>query len=802
MIEALLQDARYALRVYARNPGFTLVAIFILALSIGANTAIFSIVNAVLLRPLPYPGSQRLVWITEFNPDDSIKESAVAGATYLDWTRGQRGFEGLAALSEDHAILASGGEPENVPAAAVSWNLFSVLGIRPQIGRDFLPTDDRAGSNPVVILGDQLWRTRFGANPGLVGQSVVLDGKLYEVAGVAPPALSYPPGASLWIPLVPRLPPSAWTDRDVHILSVVGKLRPGGTVPAAEAEINSLQRQIALGDSSYAKFQARAVSLHQHIAGNVRLPLLILLTAVGLVLLICCANVASLILARAAARQAEITFRATLGASGYRIARQLLTESILLVACGGLIGVFVAFALVRILVAFSPQELPRAAEIGIHGEALLFTVLVSLLAGVLSGLLPALATLKLDSAQALREAGSTLNRGRARRARSLLVIGEQALTVILLVGAGLMLRSFIGLVGTDPGFRPERVVSMRFSLPPSRYPNAQAQGGFYRELLERVQTLYGVRSAGVISNLPMSGQSKTSPVLIDSQTRPVPGRIVQQASVTPGYFSAMSIRLVRGQVFTERDGDSAAPVAVVNEAFVRKYLGGADPLQTHVRTFFGKRVSRAVIGVVGDVRHEGVAKEPVPEVYIPYWQDSSPYMTLVARLDTDPLPAIGALRGVVHELDRQLAVERVATMESLLSNSIAQPRFYTFLLGAFAAMALLLASVALYGLMSYSVAQQTREVGIRMALGADPSNVLKMLLGQALRLSVIGLGLGFAGALAFTRVLSGMLYGVRPGDVTTYIAVGLLLAAVALLAGYIPARRAVSMNPMSALRYQ
>ena len=801
LIDNFRRDLRFALRMLVKSPGFTVVAVLTLALGVGANTAIFTIVNAVVLRLLPYQDPGRLVWLSETDLRETSGDMPVSPPTFLDWRSQARSFEAISAYSEEAFVVTGRGGPENVASAAVTGNFFELLGVRPEVGRSFVPEEDHVNSHPVVILSDELWRSRFGSDRAVTGRSITLDGKSYEVVGVAPPRFNYPPGTQIWTPLMPRTA-EGLTIRGAHILNVLGRLKDGVALSQATADLNTIQRRIALEDSDYRNYGAHLVPLQEHIVGEVRPALLVLLGAVGFVLLIACANVANLYLAQAATRGREMAIRLAVGASGGRVVRQLLTESTMMAFVAGGLGILLALWGVDALVALNPQKLPRADEIGVNGQVLAFALAVSLLTGVLFGLAPALQARKLNLAAGLKGGGFHLVGGPSHnRLRSLLVVLQTALAFVLLVGAGLMLNSFVRLLHVNLGFRPQQVIAFRLALPNSRYPDPQHQEAFFQQLLDRVKALPGVRSVGMATNMPVSGQSMTSPVIIAGRPTPSGERtLVQQVVVDPGYFRTMGIRLEDGRFFSGYDNQEATPVVIVNQAFVRRFFPGENPLGKRLRTFFGKDVMRDVVGVVGDVKHKGPAAVTPPQVCVPYAQEPGPYMTVAVRADVGPAVMIPAVRSVVLAIDKDEPLDQVATMESLLSESVAQPRFYSWVLGAFAALAMILTAVGIYGVMSYSVTQRVHEMGVRLALGAMQGDVLRLVIGQGLLLAGIGIAAGLGSALALTRFLASLLYGVKPTDPLTLVAVSLFFTVVALLACYIPARRATKVDPMVVLR--
>ena len=802
-LEDLAQDLRYAARGLARSPGFAFAVIATLTLAIGANVAMFAVADAVLLSPLSYRDANRLVRLTELDPSEGGREQQVAPPTVEDWRRAQRSFEGLAAIAEGESVVLLGaGGPEKIEGAAVSADFFQVMGAWPGLGRGFLAEDDRGGARRVVVLSDALWRRRFGADPGVVGRLVRLGADAYEVVGVARRDFEFPRGAQLWLPLTPALGEGA-SVRGAHILEVVGRLAPGVDPARAEAELGAIQRRIAAEDPSYAGYGARVESLRSHEVGSVRAALLVLLAAVGFVLLIACANVANLLLARAGSRAREMSIRLAVGAGRRRLVRQLLTESVVLAAAGGACGLLLAVWGVSALRTLGPDVLPRAGELRVSGAALAFTVLVTLLTGIAFGLVPALRASRLDLAAALRDGAASLAGGlRSTRLRGALVVAESTLTLVLLIGAGLMLNSLVHLLLVDPGFRPEGVSTFRLALPAERYSGGPRQEAFFSQLRERARALPGVRSVGLGSNLPVSGQSMMSPVIVEGHAREPGGSqvFVQQTVADEGYFRTLGIRLAAGRVFTEGDGAQAAPVAIVNQELARRVFPGEDPIGKGLRTMFGPPVMREIVGVVADIRHAGPARAAAPHVFVPFAQSPGPFMTLVVRADGEPGVVAAGVRAAVLGIDPEQAVDQVASLRALLSGTMARPRLYAFLLGGYALLALLLAAVGLYGVIAYSVAQRTHEIGVRVALGATTGGVMRAVLGQGLALTGAGMVLGLLGALAVARVLRGLLFGVGPADLATYAAAAVLMLAVSVAACYVPARRAARVDPMLALR--
>ena len=808
-MNTLFKDIRYGIRSLLKHPGFTAMVVITLALGIGANTAIFSVVNAVLLRPLPFKNPNRLMWLRETRADEAIKDMPVSPPTFIDWQEQQKSFDELAGYSEEALILTGQGEPERIQAAAVSLNYLSML-TTPAQGRFFATEEDRAGGLPVVVLSHRLWRTRFNADSNIVGKAITLDGKSYEVIGVAPRDFtapsnqSAPNGVALWLPLMPRLK-DVLTVRGAHYLMVVGRLKLNRTTAEAETDLSAIAQRIAQNDSSYKGYGARVIPLQQQITGDVREALLILFVAVGFLLLIACANVANLLLAQATTRQREVAVRLALGASRGRLVRQLLTESLTLSAAGGALGLLLALWGTQLMVGTSAVNLPRADEISINPRVILFSLLVSIGTGLIFGLAPALQATKADLTTALKESEARITAGlRQHRLRGLLVIAEVALTCVLLIGAGLMVNSFVHLLRVDPGFNPASVTAFTISLPRSKYAEKNRQVAFFQDLAERISVMPGVRAVGAINNLPTNGQSMTSPVEIEGQpaVNSDKSKYVQYAKVQGDYFRAMSIPLLRGRLFSDRDNGQAPPVAIINQALARQYFPGEDPLGKKLKTMFQGRGMREIVGVVGDVHHSGPLKDAPPQVYEPYPDNPTSAASVIVLAELPSPVLVAAVRSAVQTLDKDQPIDRIAPMSQLLADSIAQPRFYTLLLTVFAAIASALAAIGIYGVTAYAVAQRTREIGIRMALGAQLSDVLKLILSNGVKLTIIGVAIGLAGAFLLTRALTSLLSGVSATDPATFIFVSFLLVAVALLASYLPARRATKVDPLVALRYE
>ena len=817
-MRTLWQDLRYGVRALWKSPGFALVSVLVLALGIGANTAIFSVVNAVVLRPLPYADPDRLVAVWETMPGNDAR--AVAPGNFVDWKAQNQSFAQLAAYSNAYLNLTDEGEPERLSVAAVTTDFFSTLGVAPAAGRTFSP-EDEAREEAVVVLSHGLWQRRFGADARIVGRKLVLDGKPYAIAGVMPRGFAFPERAELWVTgrrgsavspsLTAQFPQSDLAgSRDIHIYSVVGRLKAGVTAEEALSEMSALAHRLAEDHPETNEgLGASVVLLHRQIVGDVRTTLFVLFGAVALVLLIACTNVANLLLTRATRREREFAIRIALGAGRARLIRQVLIESLLLSLAGGAVGLLVALWGVDLFVSLSPGDIPRLSEVGVDARLLVFTLLVSSATGMGFGLLPALQATRLDPQHSLREGGTKATEGRRRRrARSLLVVSEIALAQVLLVGAGLLMLSFLRLQAVDPGFRAENVLTARVALSPAKYSDRAKKVAFYDQALERLNALPGVRSAGLVMNLPLSGANMNRGFTVEGRPAPRPGEnvTVDYQVVSPDYFRTMGIAVLRGRAFNDADTIEAPRAALISESMARKYFSGEDPL--------GKRIAfgdadepeswRTIVGVVGDVRHASIDAPPFPGAYTLYRQDeeSWPRVAFVVRSDTDPAALASAVRREILAVDPQQPVSNVQTMEETLAASIKRPRFVTALLGVLASVALALAVVGIYGLMSYTVTERTREIGIRMALGAQGRDVLRLIVGHGLLLTLAGVGVGVAGALVLTRLMSKLLYGVGATDPAAFVGVALLLACVSLLACYVPARRATKVDPMVALRYE
>ncbi len=806
MIADLWQDLRFGARMLLKQRGFTLIAVLTLSLGIGANTAIFSVVNAVLISPLPYRAPDRLVQVWEHNRPKNKPHGPVAPANFLDWKGQNRSFEGLAAYDNFPSFNLTGvGEPERIQGVRVSVGLFSLLGVGAVAGRTFTGEEERRGNHQVALLSNRLWQRRFGADPGLVGRTLSLNDQSFTVVGILPPDFRFlPEEHEIFVPMVL----DGWeaAARGTHPLRVVARLKEGVTLQQAQSEMDQIARRLEQNyPNSNTGVGVNLVPLQEQLVGESRRALLILLGAVAFVLLIACANVANLMLTRAVTRRKEMAVRLALGAGRARLIRQLLTESALLAGTGGIGGLLLSLWSVQVLKTFLVQNalLPRGETVALNGRVLVFTLGISLVTGLVFGLAPGLAAAKTDLNEALKEGGRRASGGaRDRRLRQALVVGEVALALVLMVGAGLMIQSFLRLRSVDPGFQPENVLAVDISLPNSRYQNGRQVWHFQHQLLERVAALPGVRSVGAAAYLPFSGTHNSWTIQIEgSQSQPAV-RYLEPGwrPVTANYFRTLGIPLVKGREFAAADDDEAAPgAAILNEAAARACWPGEEPLGNRFK-LEGRNYT--VVGVVKDVKHARLDGNSEPEIYFPYSQLPITWrgMTVVARTAAAPEQLAAALRSAVQELDKDQPIYNVRTLEGLLAKSVARPQFNLLLLGSFAVLALVLASLGLYGVMSYTVSQRTHEIGIRMAFGAQPRDALRLVIGAGLTLTLIGIATGGLAAFALTRVMESLLFGISATDPLTFAAVAFLLIAVALLACYLPARRATKVDPLVALR--
>jgi putative ABC transport system permease protein len=796
----MLRDFSVALRSLLRSPGFTVAAVLCLALAIGANTAIFSVIDAVLLRPLPYAQPDRLVMLWERSRERPEGHNVVSPANFRDWRSEMKAVADAAAIVETRSTMTGLGDPVQLPIEAVTASFFRVLGVAPAIGRAFTDADDVPNAASVVVVSDGFWRQRLGADPDALGRTITLGGSPAEIVGVMPPGFTMPgSSAALWVPL--GLDPSRnYRLGSGRFLTVIGRLAPDATVAQADAELRTIAKRL---EDTYQDFNAgwtaTVVSLQDQVVGGTRRTLLVLAGVVAFVLLIACANVANLALARAAARQREIAVRAALGASRWQVMRAQLAESLLVAGMGGALGMLLALWGTTALVAAAPSSLPRAAEIGVDERTLLFTTLLSLLTGVFFGLAPALQSAREDLQSTLKDGARGASRSRARGA---LVVVQVALSLVLLVGAGLLIRSFARLSSIDAGFDGDVVFSGKVSLPFQRYAETGPRLALVDALVDRVRALPGVRAAGATWFLPFDGPgSRTSYWVGD---RPIPESDRQPGTsvlaVTPGYFETLGIPVLQGTPFTAADGPTSRRVVVINEALAKASFPNENPVGRQIHMPWGDTLKAEIVAVVANVRSAGLDSMPEPTSYWPMTQFRTLSFAILARTDGDPMRLAAPIAAELHALDADLPLADPRSLDSYRSASIAARRFTMLLLGAFATVALVLAAIGIAGVIANSVAQRTREIGVRLALGAQPGDVMRMVLRQGMTLVGAGIGLGVVGAFALTRVLESLLYGTEPTDAPTFIAVAALLGAIALAATWVPARRATLVSPLTALQ--
>ena len=814
------QDARYAWRVLRKSPGFTAVAVLVLALGIGANTAIFSVVNAVLLKPLPFDQPDRLVHLWHVPPQASfpgIPLFTVSPANFLDWRSQAHSFEGMSAYGFGRYNLTGTGQPESTRVVAATSGLFSILHAQPLLGRVFLDGDVEPGRDHEVVLSYGLWSSHFGSNPDIVGKNIQLNGQAYTVVGVMKPGFEFPvdtdpdTAPQMWKPLAWSGPDRAI--RDDHNYGVVARLKPGVTLQQARAELDTISSRLA---EQYPKedkgWGATAVSLREDLVGDVRPALLILLGAVAFVLLIACANVANLVLAKTFSRRKEVAIRSALGASRRRLLQQVLSETVLLAVAGGALGLVLAHYGMVLMVKFLPQQLPRSSEIGLDGWVLAFTLGISLLTGLAAGLLPALRLIKKDVSEALKQGlGRTASDSAGNRTRSVLVVCEVALSLMLLIGAGLLIRSLGVLHAVNPGFDADHVVTMDLSIASNKFATPAEQINFFNRVLDRVRVLPGVQSAGLINHLPLDNHGSHQPVQVEG--RPVlPMADLPEVDVpviTPGYMSTMRIPLIRGREFSDSDVAGRPAAVLISQSMARQFWPNEDPIGKHLTLYFFPDITRVVVGVVGDVKMDALSQtRSSAALYLPLAQLSvsrdgqweSFGLTLAVRAQGNPLSVVSAITNAVHKVDPEVPLLHIKTMQDTIDDSLLQQRFTMLLLTSFAGLALLLAAVGIYSVLSYAVRRRVREIGIRMALGAQIEDVLRMVVLQGMKPTMIGVAIGLAGALALGRVLSSVIYGVSARDLATFSTVAVVMTGVGLLASTLPAYRATKVDPMKTLR--
>ena len=806
----ILPDVRFALRLFKRTPGFAALAVLTLAIGIGANTAIFSVTNAVLLRKLAYRDPDRLVLVDARRPSENVKQGPLTWVRFQQVRDRNRSFDGIAAVTPDAFNLTGLGEPEQLQAGRVSWNFFPILGVEARAGRTFLPEEDRPGSAPVAILSDSLWQRRFGRRADALGQTLMLDGRAYTIVGVAPAGFQFPAiGPTLDVftthpdelnGLSPQMVQSG-----VGYLLYVARLKRGVALPAAQAEMDALaaawRRENPKMPDTDPALVVHAGNLQDETVSSVRAGVLMLFGAVSLVLLIACANVASLLLSRAIGRKREMAVRTAIGATRGAIVRQLLVESLIVSAAAGVLGTLFSLWGTQALAQLAATTLPRGSEIAVDGSVLAFTAAVSIASGLFFGLIPALQVSRPDLNSVLRSEGRSATSGRRQNSlRGLLVISQVALSTVLLIGSGLLLRNFLQLRLSSPGFEPRNLLTLAISLPQARYTGPAKILPFTDELLRQVRSVPGVLSAAATTSLPVN-PSRFTPALPEGQPEvPLSERpIFNLQQVTPGYAATLRVPIVRGHEYTERDDAKAPPVVMINQAAARRFFPGQDAVGRHILVGRIPKPSE-IVAVLGDVRNQSLTQDVQPELYIPFAQVASLNINLIVRSAGDPHRLAAAIRARVLKIDPDQPVTRLQTMEELLDAGAAQPRLTTFLLGGLSAAALLLAVIGIYGVISYSVAERTQEMGIRIALGAGASEILGLVLRQGLTLAALGIAIGLAAALALARLITTLLYHVSPTDPVIYLSAPFIFAAVALLASYLPARRATKVDPVVALR--
>ncbi len=810
-MDSLLQDVRYGIRVFLRNPGFTFVAVLVLALGIGANSAIFSVINAVLLKPLPFRDSERLVWI--HGSQTQLPISPVNTADYLDWKAQSRTFETIACFFAYGArnLSSADGPAEQLRAVFVASDMFKLLGVQPMLGRNFLPQEDQPASSEVVLLSHGLWQRRFGADRNIVGKTLKLDGLDYTVIGVMPPDFQFPIlgadyslPADFWLPL--PLSPERAADRNTNYLNVLGRLKPGVTLDQARSEMNLIEKHL---EAQYPATNTGdgivLVPMYEEIVAKSRTTLYLLLGTVVLVLLIACANAANLLLARAASRRKEIAIRTALGVGRARMIRQLLTESTLLAVLSGALGLFLGQVGVKLLILLSPGNLPRLKEAGLDLSVLGFTFAVSILTGILFGLAPALQLRRVNLNESLSEGGRTGSSGGRARMRNTLVVTEIALAFLLFIASGLVMKSFIRVLMEQPGWNSTNLLTMELSLTYAKYKDdPQKQTRFFQQVIGRTKNLPGVKAVGGATILPFNGDSSTYFNIIGRPS--APENQLPAASftfITPAYFQTMGIPLLKGRDFTDRDDGSGPKVAIINERLAQKYFPGENPIGQRINIRYGTgTVEREIVGIAGNVKHFGLDQDAAPYFYMPAYEDPRWFLYLIVRTAANPISAAKIIRQEVAKIDPDQPVANIETMEEILATSVAPRRFSVFLISVFAGISLVLSAIGIYSVISYSVSQRRNEFGVRMALGAQTRDILKLVVGQGFRLILIGILIGLAGAFAFTRVLAGMLFHVSTKDPFIFTGISLTLVIVALIASYIPARRATRIDPMIVLRYE
>ncbi len=799
---SFLQDIRYGLRVFIHNPIFTVVTLITLALGIGGNVAIFSVVNAILLRPLPYTDADRIMKVWESSRQKKQEQNPVSPPNFLDWREQNQSFDGMSAFVSWNPNLTDG-ESERLRGVLVSANLFSLLGVEPLLGRSFAHSEDQSGQNQVVMISYSLWQRSFGGDRGLINKPITLNGNSYTVVGIMPPEFDFPPTAEkkeLWSPLV--FDADDLKGRSTRYLQVVARLKPGVGKDQASADMRAIANRLA-GQYPQANdgWSAAMAGLHEQLVGDVRPVLLVMFGAVAFVLLIASANVANLLLARNSIRHREVALRLALGADRTRLIRQLITESVLLALLGGALGVLLAYIGLDFLIAISPEKIPRLQEVQIDSTVLGFTLVVSIVTGLLFGVIPSLQASKPQLHAALKEASRSTAGKTSQRVRNGLVIAEIALAVVLLIGTGLMVKSFFELTNSKLGFNPNQILTAQLSLPSAKYGEGQTQIDFYENLLAKVEAIPGVQAAGVITYLPFSGSNMDWGFSIEGAPPAADGTkpSVEYRQVSTNYFRTMGIRIVKGRSFTERDRADTPGVIIINEALARRYFPNEEVLGKRIG--FGRQPDwREIVGVVADVKHFGLQAEAKPEAYVPHLQDPWPEMALVVKSSADPQHLTAAVRSELATIDKDQPAYNISMMGDLIAKSVAVQRLSMLLMSLFAGVALILASVGIYGVIAYSVSQRTHEIGIRMALGAQAGDVIKLVVRQGMTMAAIGIGIGLLASLILTRFISTLLFEVSATDPMIFVGIALGICLLSSLASYLPARKATRVDPIVALR--
>jgi putative ABC transport system permease protein len=801
---ATWQDIHYSLRMLAKNPGFAAIAVVTLALGIGANTAIFSLVNAVLLRPLPFPDSRQLV--LALGRTKQVPRTGISYPDFEDWRKQNRSFAELSLWIPQSVNLTGKDRPDRVRGSFVSANFFPTLGVAPAIGRGFLPGEDQPGSDRVAVVNYSLWKNRFGGDPNFIGKQLTLNGAVFTVVGILPADFEFPldpDRVEIWLPVTSH--PNFSRDRKDAYLAALGRMNPGVTLAQAQAEMTTIARNLAKEyPETDGQRDAVVIPLQEAVNEDLRPVILVLFTAVGFVLLIACANVVNLMLARTAARGKEMAVRATLGAGRLRLIRQMLTETLLLWIAGGALGLIAGFWALPALLAAAPVSLPPGIPIKIDGTVFAFACLVAALAGLISGLGPALQFSRPDLNQSLKAGGRISGESSgAARMRALLLVSQVASSLILMAGAGLMIKTIMRLSGVDPGFQPKNLLTLEYRLPQSRYKEGALQWNFHHQVVERVSALPGVRSASIAIAIPFSGNIDREPLVLLDRPQTPPGHepIADFNLADSNYFSTMGIPLLAGRTFLESDQVGTPSVALVNRSMAQKYWPDSDPIGKQIELLDDKKPA-TIVGIVGDVRQRSLSDPAPVQVYFSYAQNPDIFAALVVRTEGDPMSMANAVRQAVWSIDSDQPMWKVRSLESMMARSIGDRRYLAQLLSVYSGLALMLVAVGIYGVLSYSVSQRIQEIGVRMALGAQPADVLRHIIQRGMAMVLVGIALGCAGALAITHLMSKLLFGVAPADPATFIIGASILTVVALLACCLPARRAMRVDPMVALRYE